>query len=100
MQECLTLQPEEDAILDFDAIERWTVMHCPLFDKIFLYVLAASFGLDAGNEPEPEILPTTRIHFLKRNDKSCGLIWILAISHFQSTYPDLVRIQPISDNHF
>ena len=57
MQECLTLQPEEDAILDFDAIERWTVMHCPLFDKIFLYVLAASFGLDAGND-EFCLLPT------------------------------------------
>ena len=57
MQECLNLQPEEDAILDFDAIERWTVMHCPLFDKIFLYVLAASFGLDAGND-EFCLLPT------------------------------------------
>ena len=50
-------QPEEAAALEFDAVERWTVMHCPLFDRIFLYVLAASFGLDTGNE-EFALLPT------------------------------------------
>ena len=52
----MVLQPEEDAVLDFDAVERWTVMHCPIFDRIFLFVLAASFGLETGNE-EFALLP-------------------------------------------
>ena len=55
-KECLHQQPDEDAILDFDAVERWTVMHCPLFDRIFRFVLAASFGLETGIE-EFALLP-------------------------------------------
>ena len=53
----MVLQPEEDAVLDFERVERWTVMHCPLFDRIFLFVLASTFGLDTGNE-EFALLPT------------------------------------------
>ena len=62
----MNLHPEEAVTLEFDAVERWTVMHCPLFDRIFLYVLAASFGLDAGNE-EFALLPTRGVQLQVNN---------------------------------
>jgi len=34
-----------DMHLDFDMIERWLVMKCPLFEDIYLFALAASFGV-------------------------------------------------------
>lgn len=40
------LRVESDHYLDFDMIERWIVMQCPLFETIYLHVLALSFGID------------------------------------------------------
>ena len=56
-QECLNLQQEEDSVLEFEAVERWTVMQCPIFDRIFLFALAVSFGISTGND-EFSLLPT------------------------------------------
>ena len=53
----MNLQPGDDSVLEFEAVERWTVMHCPIFDKIFLFVLAASFGISTGSD-EFSLLPT------------------------------------------
>ena len=39
------LRPKEDLYLDFDMIERWLVMKCPLFESIYLFVLAQTFGM-------------------------------------------------------
>ena len=38
-------EPEEKISLDFDAVERWTAIKCPLFDQLFRYALAATFSL-------------------------------------------------------
>ncbi len=42
---CLHREVPSDCHLDFDAIERWLVMKCPLFEEIYVFALAASFGL-------------------------------------------------------
>ena len=36
---------KEDVQLDFDQIERWLVMKCPLFEEIYVFALAMSFGI-------------------------------------------------------
>ena len=41
----IPLRPKEDLYLDFDMIERWLVMKCPLFESIYLFVLAQTFGM-------------------------------------------------------
>ena len=56
----MNLQPEEDSVLEFEAVERWTVMQCPIFDRIFLFALAVSFGISTGND-EFSLLPTKKV---------------------------------------
>jgi len=43
----------DDLTLDFDAVERWTAIKCPLFDQLFRYSLAASFGLQVVDDTIP-----------------------------------------------
>ena len=49
-KQCLLAQPEKDVLLDFDAVERWTAIKCPLFDQLFRYALAASFSLQVRSK--------------------------------------------------
>ena len=44
-KECLHKTPESDLDLDFDTVERWMAMNCPLFDRVFQVALAKSFGI-------------------------------------------------------
>ncbi len=39
-----------DCHFDFDAIERWLVMRCPIFEEVYLFALSASFGVEAHNK--------------------------------------------------
>ena len=71
----MNLLPEDDSVLEFEAVERWTVMHCPIFDKIFLFVLAASFGISTGND-EFSLLPT---HGMKLKVSSFAE-WAIAVN--------------------
>jgi len=53
--------PKEDLYLDFDMIERWLVMKCPLFESIYLFVLAKTFGMalfSTAGTTKPTLLPT------------------------------------------
>jgi len=52
-KQCLHSQPEKDILLDFDAVERWTAIKCPLFDQLFRYALAASFSLQIADDTLP-----------------------------------------------
>ena len=52
-KKCLYAVPEDDVDLDFDAVERWTAIKCPLFDQIFRYALASSFGLQIVDDTVP-----------------------------------------------
>jgi len=52
-KQCYLSEPEEKISLDFDAVERWTAIKCPLFDQLFRYALAATFSLQISDDTLP-----------------------------------------------
>lgn len=56
----------EDLYLDFDMIERWLVMKCPLVDEIILFTLAKCFGIPVNSSAgmrRPPLVPLRGLEF-------------------------------------